>query len=172
MLGGRHARPSPIFGSPQSQNNQWLKAFHQPQAAPFEAASGRVPGSKVKTRTHDDRRICMRKMMIAAAALAVTAAPALAQVSNSQGLIAVNVQDLSLLNNFLNSTQISALNNLSVPVTVQAPISVAANVCHLSVAALASQKNKGGGSCTATSGSAALARLVSQQMLSQKMKKH
>ena len=114
----------------------------------------------------------MRKMMIAAAALAVTAAPALAQVSNSQGLIAVNVQDLSLLNNFLNNDQISALNNLTVPITVQAPISVAANVCGVPVAVLASQKNKGGGSCTATSGSSSLARLVSQQLLNQKMKKH
>ena len=52
------------------------------------------------------------------------------------------------------------------------PISVAANVCGVPVAVLASQKNKGGGSCTATSGSSALARLVSQQMLDQKMKRN
>jgi hypothetical protein len=116
----------------------------------------------------------MRKMILAAAALAAVSTPALAQVSGAGGLIAVNipVQNVSILNNFLNSTQISALNNLNVPITVQAPISVAANVCGVNVAALASQKNKGGGSCTAKSGSAALARLVSQQVLSQKMKKH
>lgn len=116
----------------------------------------------------------MRKMILAAAALAACSTPALAQVSGAAGLIAVNipVQNVSILNNFLNSTQISALNNLNVPITVQAPISVAANVCGVSVAALASQENKGGGSCTAKSGSASLARLVSQQLLNQKMKKH
>ena len=114
----------------------------------------------------------MRNMMLAAAALAAT--PAMAQVNtgSGNGLIAVNVQDVALLNGFLNNDQISALNNLNVPITVQAPISVAANVCGVNVAALASQKNKGGGSCTATSGSSALARLVSQQVLDQKMKRN
>jgi hypothetical protein len=112
--------------------------------------------------------------MFAAAAFAVAATPALAQVNtgSGNGLIAVNVQDVSLLNNFLNSTQIAALNNLNVPVTVQAPISVAANVCGVPVAVLASQKNKGGGSCDAKSGSSALARLVSEQKLNQKMKRN
>jgi len=116
----------------------------------------------------------MRKMMIAAAALAAAATPALGQVSGAGGLIAVNipVQNIAILNGFLNNAQISALNNLNVPITVQAPISVAANVCHVSVAALASQKNKGGGDCTAQSGSSALARLVSQQLLDQKMKRN
>ena len=117
----------------------------------------------------------MRKIMFAAAlaAAATATVPAAAQVSGAGGLIAVNVPltNVDILNNFLNNDQISALNNLNVPITVQAPISVAANVCHVSVAALASQKNKGGGSCTATSGSGALARLVSQQMLDQKMKR-
>ena len=109
----------------------------------------------------------MRKMMIAAAALAVTAAPALAQVSNSQGLIAVNVQDLSLLNNFLNSTQISALNNLSVPVTVQAPISVAANVCGTTVNALAALRKTGAATCDAKTANSALANIVQRQKLKQ-----
>lgn len=116
----------------------------------------------------------MRKMIIAAAMLAVTATPALAQVNtgSGNGLIAVNVQNVALLNDFLNNDQIAALNALNVPITVQAPISVAANVCHVAVSALASQKNKGGGSCDAQSGSSALARLVSQQMLDQKMKRN
>jgi len=113
-------------------------------------------------------------MMFAAAALSVAATPAVGQVSGAGGLIAVNipVQNIAILNGFLNNAQISALNNLNVPITVQAPISVAANVCGANVAALASQKNKGGGSCTATSGSSALARLVSQQVLAQKMKRN
>ena len=116
----------------------------------------------------------MRKILFAAAALAMAATPALAQVNtgSGNGLIAVNVQNVALLNDFLNNDQIAALNALNVPVTVQAPISVAAHVCHVAVAALASQKNKGGGSCDAQSGSSALARLVSQQMLNQKMKRN
>jgi hypothetical protein len=116
----------------------------------------------------------LRNMIIAATALGVAVTPAAAQVSGAGGLIAVNipVQNVAILNNFLNSDQITLLSNNNVPITVQAPISVAANVCGVNVAALASQKNKGGGSCTATSGSAALARLVSQQVLNQKMKRH
>jgi len=116
----------------------------------------------------------MRKILFAAVAAATLATPAVSQVSGAAGLIAVNIPltNVSILNDFLNNDQISALNNLNVPITVQAPISVAANVCHVSVAALASQKNKGGGSCTATSGSSALARLVSQQVLDQKMKRN
>ena len=116
----------------------------------------------------------MRNMMFAAAAATLAASPAMSQVSNAGGLITVNipVQNVDILNNFLNDTQIAALNNLNVPITVQAPISVAADVCGVNVAALASQKNKGGGSCTATSGSSALARLVSQQVLDQKMKRN
>lgn len=116
----------------------------------------------------------MRKILFAAAAASLAVTPAVAQVSGAGGLIAVNIplQNVSILNDFLNNDQISALNNLNVPITVQAPISVAANVCGVNVAALASQKNKGGGSCTATSGSSALARLVSQQLLNQKMKRN
>ena len=120
----------------------------------------------------NEMEVCMRKLIIAAAALAAT--PAIAQVSGAGGLIAVNlpIQNVAILNGFLNNDQISALNNLNVPITVQAPISVAANVCGVPVAVLASQKNKGGGTCTAKSGSASYARLVSQQLLNQKMKKH
>ena len=81
----------------------------------------------------------MRKMLIAAAAIAAAAAPALAQVNagSGNGLVAVNVQNVDILKNFLNDTQIAALNNLGVPITVQAPISVAANVCGTTVNALA-----------------------------------
>ena len=110
----------------------------------------------------------MRKMIFAAALGAATvSAPAIAQVGNSQGLVSVQVQDVSLLNNFLNDTQIAALNELSVPVTVQAPISVAANVCDLTVAALAEQRKNGGATCTAKSGSKALADVVTRQKLKQ-----
>jgi len=113
----------------------------------------------------------MRKIMIAAAltaATATTAVPAAAQVGNSQGLVAVTIQDVTILDNFLNDTQIAALNNLGVPITVQAPISVAANVCDTTVALLsAARKANSPATCTATSGSAALANVVQRQKLKQ-----
>ena len=118
----------------------------------------------------------MRNMMIAAALAASTGmaiAPAAAQVNNAGGLVTVNipVQNVDILNDFLNETQISALNNLTVPITVQAPVSVAAAVCGVSVPVLAQQKSRGDNDCDATSGSGALARLVADQVLNQKMKK-
>jgi hypothetical protein len=62
----------------------------------------------------------MRKIMLAAALAAITATPALAQVNtgSGNGLVAVNVQNVDILKNFLNNDQIAALNNVSVPVTV------------------------------------------------------
>lgn len=110
----------------------------------------------------------MRKMIIAAAAIAATTTPALAQINTSQGLVDVTVQDVSILNNFLNNDQIAALNNLSVPITVQVPVGVAATVCDVSANVLAAQKKSGTTTCTAKSGSKALAQSVAKQKLSQK----
>jgi len=113
----------------------------------------------------------MRKMMIAAAmaAAAATTAPAFAQVGNSQGLVAVQIQNVDILNNFLNDTQIAALNQIGVPITVQAPISVAAAVCDTTVALLSAQRKADSpATCTAASGSQALADVVQRQKLKQK----
>jgi hypothetical protein len=112
----------------------------------------------------------MRKIMFAVAAAAVAAAPALAQVNtgSGNGLVAVNIQDVSILNGFLNNDQISALNNLGVPVTVNVPIGVAANVCNVSAAVLAGQRGTGAAPCDAKSGSKALAQNVITQKLNQK----
>ena len=110
----------------------------------------------------------MRKMMmIAGAALAAAATPAIAQVGNSQGLVAVQIQNVDILNNFLNDAQIAALNDIGVPITVQAPISLAANVCGTTVNALGALRKEGDAACTATSGSAALAQVVQRQKLKQ-----
>lgn len=111
----------------------------------------------------------MRTLIIAAAlGTAAIAAPAAAQLSTSQGLVTVNVQDVSILNNFLNNDQIAALNNLNVPISVQVPVGVAANVCGVNANVLASQKGAGAATCDAKSGSKALAQSVSKQLLSQK----
>ena len=109
----------------------------------------------------------MRKIMIAAA-LAAAATPALAQVNTGSGLVAVNVQNVDILKNFLNDSQVSALNNLSVPVTVNVPIGVAANVCGVNANVLAGQRKAGDPvTCTARNGSKALANAVASQKLSQ-----
>ena len=109
----------------------------------------------------------MRKIMIAAA-LAAAATPAFGQIGNSQGLVAVTINDVSILNNFLNDSQIAALNEIGVPITVQAPISVAANVCDTTVALLSAQRKANSpATCTAESGSAALASVVQRQKLKQ-----
>ena len=110
----------------------------------------------------------MRKIIFAAAALGLTATPALAQVNTGSGLVAVNVQDVSILNNFLNNDQISALNNVSAPITVNVPVGVAANVCGVNANVLAKQKGTGTATCTAKSGSKALAQNVISQTLNQK----
>ena len=113
----------------------------------------------------------MRTLMIAAAlGTAVIAVPAAAQLSASPGLVTVNVQDVAILNNFLNNDQIAALNDLNVPISVQVPIGVAATVCDVSANVLAAQKKTGGATCDAKSGSTALAQSISKQLLSQKKK--
>ena len=109
----------------------------------------------------------MRKMMIAAALTAV-ATPAMAQVDVGGGLVDVTVQNVDILKNFLNDAQISALNNVTVPVTVQVPVGVAANVCGVNANVLAKQK-KGDDpvTCTARNGSKALADSFAKQKLTQ-----
>ena len=109
----------------------------------------------------------MRKMIFAAAAVALASTPALAQVNTGSGLVAVNIQNVDILKNFLNNDQISALNNVSVPVTVNVPIGVAANVCNISAAVLAKQAADAA-PCDAKSGSKALAQNFVSQVLNQK----
>lgn len=107
----------------------------------------------------------MRKLMIAAA-LAVGATPAVAQnVDLSGGLVDVTIQDVSILNDFLNNAQIQALNEIAVPVNVQVPVGVAANVCNVNANVLAQQKKTGDAACTAENGSRALAQQVVRQKL-------
>jgi hypothetical protein len=112
----------------------------------------------------------MLKCTVFAAAISLASltatVPASAQVGQV-GVINVAVTDVSILNNSLNKNQIAALNNIHVPITVVAPISVAANVCSISVAVLATDYAPTGAPCTAMSGSQALAKLVNQQVLKQ-----
>ena len=105
----------------------------------------------------------MRKMMIAAAAVAAVATPALAQVSTQGGLVNVSVTNVDILKNFLNNDQIALLNGVQVPVTVAVPIGVAANVCGVSAAVIG--KSTSDPVCTARNGSKALANSFAAQKL-------
>ncbi|HET9458484.1 MAG TPA: hypothetical protein VFO51_00670 [Sphingomicrobium sp.] len=109
----------------------------------------------------------MRRILFAAALAATASAPALAQLDTSQGLVNVRIGDVTILDDFLNDTQIAALNNLGVPITVQVPVGVAANVCGVDANVLASQKKAGDATCDATSGSQALAQHTVKQKLGQ-----
>jgi hypothetical protein len=111
----------------------------------------------------------MRKIMLAAAAIAAVATPAFGQVNtgSGNGLVAVNIQNVDILKNFLNNDQIAALNNLGIPITVQAPISVAANVCGTTVNALAALRKTGDAACDAKTANSALANIVQRQKLKQ-----
>jgi hypothetical protein len=105
----------------------------------------------------------MRKMIFAAAAVAALASPAFAQVSTQGGLVNVSVTNVDILKNFLNDTQVAALNGVQVPVTVAVPVGVAANVCGVSAAVLG--KSTTDPVCTARNGSKALANSFAAQKL-------
>ena len=106
------------------------------------------------------------RTMIIAAALAAATSPAVAQTVNT-GSVAVTITDISILNNSLNRNEVELLsrNNINAPITVQVPIGIAANVCpNVNAAVLAQQlRQQGTASCTATSGSRALAQQVLRQ---------
>ncbi len=106
-----------------------------------------------------------------AASAASIAAPAAAQVLTG-GLINVTVPigDVNILNDSLNKNQIAALNNIAVPVVVQVPVAVAANVCGTTVALLSAAGS--GGACTATSGNRTLGQAIVRQTLKQKSVKN
>jgi hypothetical protein len=73
----------------------------------------------------------------------------------------VNVNLQNVLNDLSVSLQV---NRNSIPVTAQVPIDVAANVCGVSVSALAASLASGNASCTATTTSPQLTQVVQQQI--------
>jgi hypothetical protein len=74
-------------------------------------------------------------------------------------LVSVNLQ------NVLNDLSVSLqVNQNSIPVTAQVPIDVAANVCGVSVSALAASVASGNATCTAMTTSPALTQVVQQQI--------
>ena len=76
-------------------------------------------------------------------------------------LVSVNLQNV--LNNLSVSLQV---NRDNIPVTAQVPIDVAANVCGVSVSALAASIASGQAGCTATTTTPQLTQAVQQQIAS------
>lgn len=114
-----------------------------------------------------------KRTLIAAAAASITfAMPATAQVTTGGGLVNVTVSNIDILRNSLNKNDVQILNNLlnnnqvSLPVNVQVPIGIAANVCGTTVALLSAAGS--GGGCTATNASGALGQAVAKQILHQR----
>ncbi len=76
-------------------------------------------------------------------------------------LVSVNLQ------NVLNNLSVSLnVNRDNIPVTAQVPIDVAANVCGVSVSALAASIANGQAGCTATTTTPQLTQAVQQQIAS------
>ena len=97
-----------------------------------------------------------------AAALALTATPALAQ--DNRGLVVVDLTNADVANNIARDLDI---NVSQVPVNVQVPIGIAATVCDVNAAVLAQQKKSGQPTCSASSTNASVNRIVQRQLASQ-----
>jgi hypothetical protein len=100
----------------------------------------------------------MKRLLLASAAVALSAGYASAQTT-PEGLVTVNIQDV--LQDIAVDLNISDAN---IPVTIQLPVSVAANVCDVSVNALSLQVSTGTAQCTAVTGSQELTQIVQQEM--------
>lgn len=76
-----------------------------------------------------------------------------------KGLVVVDISqvDVTALNNLIDDT------NITIPATVEVPISVAATICDVEVNAIASSNDQGNKTCEATSASQALADVITEQ---------
>jgi len=93
-----------------------------------------------------------------AAAVLSFSIPAQAQQA---GLVNVDLRNANILSNIANHLNVNISN---VPVTVQVPIDVAANVCGVAVDLLSQSYAKGGASCYAQGTSRALNKQIQKVM--------
>lgn len=94
-----------------------------------------------------------------AAALSLASAPALAQNVNANNLVTVNISNVA--NDIARNLSVDVSQ---IPVTVQAPIGVAANVCNVEANVLAEGGADGPAECDAETSSQALTQLVQRQI--------
>lgn len=99
----------------------------------------------------------MLRFCTAALALGLVAAPALAQTS--EGLVTVNISNVA--NNLAQNLKVDVSQ---IPVSVQVPVGVAANVCGVDANVLAKQKQGGTAACDAKNTSNALDQVVQKQL--------
>ena len=97
-----------------------------------------------------------------ALALGLVAPPASAQQA---GLVNVSLTNVDVLNDIARDINV---NVSQIPVSVQAPIGIAANVCNVAANVLAADVDQDGAAdCTAESTSTAFNRIVQRQIASQ-----
>jgi hypothetical protein len=103
--------------------------------------------------------IKMNRFIVATTSLMALAGVSHAQTNDFEGLVNVNIQDV--LQDIAVDLNVSDTN---IPVTLQVPISLAANVCDVSVNVLSAQVASGDASCAAVTGSQELTQIVQQEM--------
>src|SRR2546421_77612 len=81
--------------------------------------------------------------------------------AQAAALVNVDLRNAQILSNIANHLNVNVSN---IPITVQAPISVASNVCDVTIAVLSAAYRNGGSTCTAQSTSTALNRIVQRVM--------
>lgn len=103
----------------------------------------------------------MKRILLASAALTFTSALAAAQTTTPEldGLVNVNIQDV--LQDIAVDLNVEETN---IPVTLQVPVSVAANVCDVDVNVLSAELDTGEATCVAVTGSQELTQIVQQEM--------
>jgi hypothetical protein len=92
-----------------------------------------------------------------AAATLLAAAPA--TFAQQSGVVNVDIKNVA--NNIAQNLKVAVSQ---IPVTVQAPVSVAATVCGVAANVLGTQAAAGNATCTATSTNTALNEIVQQQI--------
>jgi hypothetical protein len=97
--------------------------------------------------------------VVAAMMLGVTAPSSIAQVTGDDALVVVNVSNVA--NNLAKNLSVEVSR---IPVTVQVPIDVAANVCGVDVSVLTSQATGGTANCDAKNESDELTNIVRQEI--------
>src|SRR5687768_8733343 len=97
-------------------------------------------------------------VVLPVAAILGLSAPASAQQT---GLVNIDLRNANVLNNVARDLDVNVGN---IPITVQAPINIAANVCAVSVNVLARAVQRGTANCFAQQNSQALNRIVRQTM--------
>jgi hypothetical protein len=102
----------------------------------------------------------MRRLLIATASIIALTSAASTQTL-PQGLVTVNLQ------NVLSDIAVDLnVSENSIPVNVQVPVSVAANVCGVDVNALSVKIDSGDATCVAQTGSQEVTQIIQQQVAS------